>query len=591
MLVKASAMSSAEFATFHPVVSGFRLHGLQWACIALLASTATAISAQTPARAHNTITHRVTQGDTLEQLARRYLGDASLWTALQSHNHIPSPYRLQPGSALEIPLRFMRAATASVDYVQGNVRLNRSGTAAALNQGVPLQEGDQIQLDPDAFVSVRLADGSTVRVQASSKVQLSQLRRRGRAGSLQSVLDVQQGAVEVQVPGKPDAHRRLDVITPVAAASVRGTVFDVQLTEDGKATTSVLQGRVAVQSLANAASTASAALLQKNMGIAVTADGEIGNPTRLLPAASATELPTLSQDAQWLNLSMPAWPQAQGWRVSVSSDAQGAHVLRNGQFQGALARFAAIPDGNYYLHARAIDTQGISGLPSTTQLRVKAHPVAPLIQVPAPDGVLAQGEAQLRCTVVNGATSYRHQVIAASQEPAGITSASFEHPLIQHESTDQCQLDLQHLPVGQYAWRAASVRLVDGQVDQGPFSAVHHFRIASRPAPPLLNDIQVQSQGDAVTIHWKAEPGQHFRLQAFNTPDSNHPSIDTLLDTPQWTATGLPSGTWYIRIQAQDASGLESAFSPPRSVQVLPLVRDSYGAPVHTGTGLGLEHI
>ena len=52
------------------------------------------------------------RGDTLEHLALRYLGDASLWPALQSHNRVASPYRLQPGSILEIPRQLLRAATA-----------------------------------------------------------------------------------------------------------------------------------------------------------------------------------------------------------------------------------------------------------------------------------------------------------------------------------------------------------------------------------------------------------------------------------------------------------------------------------------------
>ena len=47
----------------------------------------------------------------------------------------------------------------------------------------------------DSFVAVRLADGSIVRVQAHSEVQLQQLRRRGRAGSLQSVLEMHRGSV------------------------------------------------------------------------------------------------------------------------------------------------------------------------------------------------------------------------------------------------------------------------------------------------------------------------------------------------------------------------------------------------------------
>lgn len=562
------------------------------ACFAMAlacAGASTYAEAQNARVRNTTITHRITAGDTLEQLAHRYLGDATLWAALQSHNRIDSPYRLQPGSVLEIPLQLMRAATASVDYVQGRAHLSRSGSATPMTHGMPLQEGDKLKLDPNAFVAVRLADGSTVRVQATSVLELSQLRRRGRAGSLQSVLDVQQGGIEVQVPGQADAQRRLNVITPVATTSVRGTTFDVQVLADGRASTSVLQGRVAVQALADAQGSAPTAQLRPHTGIAISADGQAGAVTTLLPAPAEAELPSLNEDAQWLSLPLPAWEQAQNWRVAVSHDAQGQEVLRNGQFDGQQARFAAIPDGHYFLHVRAVDAQGISGLPASVPLRVKAHPVAPLAQSPAPGAVLAQGEAQLQCTPVDGVARYHHQVIALDAPDSAAPPAAFAHALLQQTSDTQCMLDLSQLPAGHYAWRAASVRMVQGQEDMGPFAVAHAFRIAPKPPAPSLDDVKAQTQAGISTLYWPGEAGQRFRLQALASPDSTTPALDTVLETPQWTAAGLPAGTWHVRIQVQDPSGLNSAFSPPRSVQVRALVLDGFGQPLRSGTGLGIE--
>lgn len=545
--------------------------------------------AQNPLLRTATINHHVHAGDTLEQLAQRYLGDATLWPALQSHNRVANPYRLQPGSVLEIPLQLIRTATASVDYVQGNARVSRSGNAAPVARGMPLQEGDALQLEPNAFVTVKLADGSTVRVQSASQVQLSQLRRRGRAGSLQSVLEVQQGGIEVQVPGKPDAQRRLDVITPVAATSVRGTVFDVQLAQDGSASAAVLQGKVAVQALLDADKSTPTALVTPKMGIAVAANGQASPSRPLLPPAKTQELPSLNEDAQWLDLPLPPWEQAKAWRVTISQDVQGQQVLRNGLFTQGAARFAAVPDGAYYLHVRAVDAYGISGLPATAPLRVKAHPVPPLAQGLDPAGVLAQGEAQLQCTAVDGVVRYQHQVIALDSVEAAAPASAFAQPLVQSSSNDQCHMDLRNLPAGTYAWRAASVRMASGQEDQGPFAAAHTFRIAPKPKSPSLDELKVQTQTGVSTIHWPGEPGQRYRLQAFTTADGTQPTLDTVLDEPRWTAAGLPPGTWHIRIQVQDPSGLRSAFSPPRSVQVLALVHDSAGNPISSGTGLGLE--
>lgn len=570
----------------HPSWSVGALSGLALAC----ALAATPSWAQTHPLRSYAIAHRIAPGDTLEHLARHYLGDASLWPALQSHNRVGNPYRLQPGSVLEIPLQLMRTASASVDQVQGTAQLHRSGHAVPVARDMALQEGDQLQLAPNAFVSVRLADGSTVHVQATSSIALRQLRRRGRSGSLQSVLEVQQGGIDVQVPGKADAQRRLEVLTPVAATSVRGTVFDVQLLPDGRTSAAVLSGQVAVQALADAGQATPSAQLPAFTGVAVTADGQAGAVTPLLPAPSAQELPTLHEDAQWLQLPLPDWAQAHSWRVTVSEAAPGQQVLHNGQFAGPTARFGALPDGNYLLQVRAIDAQGISGTPATVPLRIKAHPVPPLVHTPAPAGILAQGEAQLLCTPVDGVHSYRHQVIAWPALDVPAPASAFAQPVLQHTSQTQCALDLRSLPSGTYAWRAASVRTLQGSDDVGPFAAAHALRIAPRPAAPSLDDLQVNLHAGLATIYWPAEPGQRFRLQAFATPDGTVPALDTVLDAPQWTASDLPVGTWHIRIQVQDPSGLHSAFSPPRSVQVLALVRDGAGQPISSGTGLGYEY-
>ena len=541
-----------------------------------------------------TTRHAVREGDTLEQLAQRYLGERQQWPQIQSANGGVNPLRLVPGSVLEVPHRLLRASTASVEHVQGSASLSRSsGGSTGVQRGQVLKEGDRLQLSPDAFVTVRLADGSTVQVQSSSDLQLTQLRRKGRAGSLQSVLELQKGGVDIQVPGGAQPTRRLDVVTPVAATSVRGTHFDVQLAADGSSTASVLQGQVAVNTAETVDRSNAAADLRAGQGVAVTAQGQASAPRALLPAVPAQQLPQLAEDAQWLTLPLPAVPDVQAWRVAVAADAQGQQVLRWGEFAAQdTPRFAALDDGHYHLQVRPVDRDGISGYPTTAALKVKAHPVPPLAQSPAPGGLLATGEAQLQCTPVDGVARYRIQVIAVAADSTDVPDASaFAHPLVDAQDLRACELALAQLPAGHYAWRTASIRvLADGQDDAGPFSPAQRMRIAPRPAPLSADDVQEDSLHGVTRIHWAAEPGQRFRLQAFATPDGTTPALDTVLDAPTWTVAGLPAGTWHVRLQIQDPSGLHSAFSPPRAVRVLPLVTDGHGQPIGTGFGLGLEH-
>lgn len=553
-----------------------------------------AVQAQSQAmRTAQNLHHQVRIGDTLERLAQQYLGDAQLWPALQSHNQVANPYRLKPGSTLEIPLRLLPSASASVHYIYGPAAVQRQGQTLSAKAAMQLQEGDRLQVSPDAFVTVTLADGSQVHVAANSQLQLQQLRRRGRTGSAQSVLEVQQGTVEVQVPAPADPQRRLEVITPVAATSVRGTHFDVHLSGNGHTSAAVQRGLVAVQSLEHAEQATPTALLPAQMGIAIDASGHAGAPTALLAAADTTQVPPLHEDAQWLTLPLPAVAGAQAWRVTVARDAQGREVLRNAavpapEGTAAQARFAAVPDGNYFVHLRAVDAQGIAGLPAQVPVRVKAHPVPPLAHT-MPNALLVEGEAQLDCTPVSGVARYRHQIAALPAADAPLAASAFEQPLLDSYSDGVCQLPITSLPAGNYAWRMASVRM-DAAPDQGPFAKGQKFRIAPRPAVLAAEALQVQTHNGVSTIHWPSEPGQRFHLQVFADAQSTQPpALDTWVDQPQWTAQGVPPGQWHLRIQVQDPSGLLSAFSPPRSVSVLPLVSDGFGGTVGTGSDLGLE--
>lgn len=532
--------------------------------------------------------HRITTGDTLEQLARHYLGDATLWQDVQSHNQIRSPLRLVPGSILEIPQNLMRAAAASVDFVQGRVTVlpppSRSGRAGEtlLTPGQNVPEGSRLRVAPDAFVSVKLADGSLLKVQADSEVLLQQLRRKGRTGSLQSVVDLQSGALEAAVPPNRAQPAALQIRSRTATSSVRGTQFGVYQNADGSVATSVQQG--SVQVAANAAP--ASVVVAKGHGAAVTTTGAL-QQARLLPALSANQLPQLAEDAQWLTLPLPPLQElaqsspdakASAYVVQVSQDAAGQQVVRNGRFAQAQARFAAVPDGAYFVRVQAVDAHGIPGLPAQAPLKVKAHPVPPLYQT-APAAVLPNDGVELHCTPVHGVSAYRIQIASAQQD--------FSSPLLDQTVTDRCALPAQPLATGDYHWRTASIRTLDnGQADQGPFAAPQDFRAAARPAVPDAASLQWNTASGVPTMHWQGEQGQSWRIVVANTPDAAQPVLDTRVSQPQWQASDLGPGQYYLRLQALDASGLESALSAPRQFTVLPWVRDGFGMPLRSGSGL-----
>lgn len=557
---------------------------LPWAAAcSLLILAASAAAQPTAPSATSVARHRIHTGDTLEQLARHYLGDATLWPALQQHNQLGSPYRLQPGTVLEIPVSLMRLATASVDFLQGRVTVlpppSRSGSAgeAALAPGQQVPEGSRVRVAPDAFVSIRLADGSLLKVQADSEVLLQQLRRKGRAGSLQSVVELESGAVEAAVPPRKNQPAALEVRTGVASSSVRGTQFGVYRAASGDTATAVLEGAVHVQSQQTAAANARVA---RGHGAAVSSTGQLSQAA-LLPPLPADQLPQLVEDAKWLELPLPAATDVAGYLVQVSSDAAGQEVLRNGrvprQDAGTKARFAALPDGPYYLQVRAVDRHGIPGQPARGALKIKAHPEPPLYQT-APAAVLPNDAVDLLCTPVHGVTGYRIQVAAAGQD--------FRSPLRDDVVTTGCALQAGALPTGDYRWRTASIRTLDnGQPDQGPFAPPQDFRAAARPPVPDAASLAWNTAGGVPAMHWEGEPGQSWRIVVARNPEAAQPLLDTRVEQPAWQATDLGPGSYYLRLQTRDASGLESPLSAARQFTILPWVRDGQGSPIRSGTG------
>ncbi|MDR0227146.1 MAG: FecR domain-containing protein [Burkholderiaceae bacterium] len=556
-------------------------------------------------RGGDVIAHRVVAGDTLEQLAARYLGDHRQWSLLQQHNGVANPYRLRPGSVLEIPSRLLRAAAASVEFVQGDVRASRpldhladtpaTGVAPSpVRQGQALQEGDRLQLAPDAFVAVRLADGSLVRVQSQSDVLLRQMRRKGRAGSLQSVLDLREGSVEATVaPDAQAGQRRFEIRTPAASTSVRGTRFLVQTHGDADSGTGTVaavdHGSVAVDSTLPAAQ-GGGTLLHPGQGLAVAADGRIGQARDMLDAPDTSAWPALAEDANWVSLPLPTQAGAVRYQVMLARDAELTQVLRNGSFTASPLRLSGVEDGDYVLSIRGVDAQGVPGRASSHALRVKAHPVPPLYEAPAADAVVGLGRAGLQCTRVVGAARYRIQVAAAAPD-----ADAFAHPVVDARDLQDCGLAaeaLASLPAGRYLWRAASVRLLpDGQADQGPFAAPQGLQLAVAPRQPSADALQLdggQGQGSR-HIRWSGEAGQRYRVQAASGQDFAQPLVDVWVDRPEWSTEALPPGNYFMRLQIEDANGLRSEFSAARQFQTGSWITDASGRMLHMGHGDRLQ--
>jgi len=133
-------------------------------------------------------------------------------------------------------------ASAKLTVREGQVSIYKDQTYWAIDVGDAVRAGQLVVTGADGHAVFQVSDGSTFEVFPNSQATF-----RANPGSLRDLLDVWLGKIRVHVQrpgGQPNPNR---VFTPTAIISVRGTVFDVSVDEDGDATTiAVEEGLVAV---------------------------------------------------------------------------------------------------------------------------------------------------------------------------------------------------------------------------------------------------------------------------------------------------------------------------------------------------------
>ena len=131
---------------------------------------------------------------------------------------------------------------ARVMALTGRVSVVKDTGEWALNVGDLVQVRQLIVTGSDGYALFRVADGSTFEVYSDSKVTF-----RSNPGTWQDLVDVWIGRIKTHIQklgGQPNHNR---VHTPTAVISVRGTIFDVEVKDNGETLVVVEEGQVAVR--------------------------------------------------------------------------------------------------------------------------------------------------------------------------------------------------------------------------------------------------------------------------------------------------------------------------------------------------------
>jgi hypothetical protein len=371
--------------------------------------------------------HIVRPGETMEQIASRYLGSSELWQRVARLNpEIPDPNRLEPGQRLRIFLPQREAARIA----------QLSHKVEAQPAPIPwedahlddlLLERDGVRTHQKSSAEMAFPDGTRLMVTEDSLVYL---QRTGGAlhGIEHKTVEIVEGQADVEarrIPGRPaPPPAEVEIVLGTARATAhtnpQGTVQTrARRAEAGGAKVMAYGGDTDLE--------AGGAKVQvpQGMGSSVAASGPPTPPEKLL-AAPAALAPADGAEVACANpaFSWEPVPEAAAYVVEVCRDPGcGALVDRGAGLAETLWRPSALPAASspasevFYWRVTARSRSGLDGYPGTARKVVITSAKADAL---LPVGTVSLVGPQVRLGTTLFAGPGVHLDVAASDEGSGV---------------------------------------------------------------------------------------------------------------------------------------------------------------------------
>lgn len=492
--------------------------------------------------------YTVRPGDTLVNIAKRYLAKVDDWQAVQKANQVDDPYRLLPGTVLRIPAAMLRRSPAEViiEASSGSVRRRHGGGDwEDAVSGQRVTAGSRLETLDDGSALLRLADGSKLQLSANSQLVFDTLGVFAGGLMVDTRLRLQRGHSEIASNPAHRRNQRLQIQTPSAQVVVRGTQYRVSVDEDATRE-ATLAGLVAVSAAGRTVQVA------KGRGT-IARQGEAPiKPVALLAAPAVAGLPVLFEHLP-LRFPLPPRPEAGEWHGWIAAAAAPEHSLLSKRTRASALTFADLPNGDYRLGLRAVHGNGLHGLEALHRFTVFARPFPPALNQPGDAATIRSARPTFAWSQVLDSSEY-HLQLASERDLAAFEPlapfAPFAAPL--HTATT-AQTDWQppaDLPPGKLYWRAASI---DRKGRQGPWSVAAEFTYKPGPGAVDLGRAAIDFQTDSLRLNLPPAP-EGLVYQAMLSAAAD---LQPLLAEAQEDQHGLllprpDGGSYYLGIRLLD---------------------------------------
>ena len=425
--------------------------------------------------------HIVRLGETLESLAKRYLGSSQLWKQIAQLNpQVPDPDLIEPGQRIRVMVpRRAPLAVAQVERVSRRVEEQpQPNPWVEARPGDLLAERDAVRTYPRSSAVMEFRDGTSLVITEASLVFLHRTGSR-LAGVPAHSVEIVEGQADVEVrprqaraeddPGVPEVEIVLGTSRARSRPSPAGSAqARARKAEGGAAKVMVYGGEGEVE--------AGGAKVQvaQGMGTSVEPQGPPSPPEPLLPAPRA-KAPEPGATPPCVNplLSWEPVPEAESYVAEVCRDAACTELAERATgLSGSAWRAPSLPAGDYHWRITARSRSGLDGYPGETSLlavrddALDRTPPAGTIQVSGPS--VRVGER-----VVFGPGARLE--VAATDGGSGLEGWT---PTIDGQEADAARL-AGPWPDGEHRVAAAALDLCG---NRGPIEEVSFFVDAAPPA-------------------------------------------------------------------------------------------------------------
>ena len=498
-------------------------------------------------------TYIVEDGDSLWDIASRYLITQSYWRNLKILNQVNDPLHIPPGTHLQIPVGWLRQQPflVKVQYLSGKVEALNTDTMKleAVSVGDELNDGQTVYTGTDSTITLEFPDGSKLLLQAESQLNLNALGKYGPTGVTNTQLWLEQGRVETQVTRRRDPAARFDISTPALITSVRGTDYRVSTEKSNEESRAeVLMGKVDVTG------GGAARRLETGYGTVRRAQQPLSQPIKLLPQPDIDSTELFTFDKVPIQFKLPPLQNAIAYRLQIARDPAFNEILFDQRQETEQIRGPDLPDGEYRLRIRGIDTNGLEGQNAETKFLLNARPPAPFPVGPKPGSGVAEESPTFSWSRLESAQGYHFQLAR---------DTTFKKLLVDLPNlTDNSVTIEKKLRLGVYFWRVSAVEAQEGE---GPFSDPQELR----RVPPAPQADQPEIGDDAMEIRWRAgPPGQKYQFQMADEDSFSKPMIDIKTANAKLSFPTPDGGTYYVRIRTIDPDGFIGPFGTPQSIDV-----------------------